>query len=65
MIINIIIIECLEGTFKSDIGNSQCKPCPLNSWTPSNGYKSCICNNGYFRPDENLINSPCIRKLFK
>jgi hypothetical protein len=55
---------CSIGTFKSTINNNhRCEPCPLNSYTKDKGAPSCLCNDGFFRLNVSLSNSPCIGKL--
>ncbi|CAF0888020.1 unnamed protein product [Rotaria sordida] len=52
---------CSIGTFKSTINNNhRCERCPLNSHTKDKGASSCICNDGFFRLNTSLSNSPCI-----
>ncbi|CAF4090936.1 unnamed protein product [Rotaria socialis] len=51
---------CSIGTFKSTISNNyRCERCPLNSHTKDKGASSCICNDGFFRLNASLSNSPC------
>jgi hypothetical protein len=55
---------CAIGTFKSTINdNHRCDPCPLNSHTKDKSASSCICNDGFFRLNASVFNSPCIGKL--
>jgi hypothetical protein len=55
---------CAIGTFKSTINdNHRCDPCPLNSYTKDKGASSCTCNDGFFRLNASVFNSPCIGKL--
>ncbi|CAF0812320.1 unnamed protein product [Rotaria sordida] len=52
---------CPLGTYKSTISNNdRCEQCPLNSYTISKGSLSCICNDGFFRLNSSIVNSPCI-----
>lgn len=55
---------CSIGSFKSTISNNhRCEPCPLNSYTRDKAATSCLCNDGFFRLNASLFNSPCIGKL--
>lgn len=57
------IQACSIGTYKSTISNNQrCERCPLNSHTKDKGASSCICNDGFFRLNASLYNSPCFGK---
>jgi len=56
-----IFKACSIGTFKSTINNkNRCEPCPLNSYTKEKGASSCTCNDGFFRLNSSLLNTPCI-----
>lgn len=55
---------CPIGSFKSTISNNhRCEPCPLNSYTRDKSATSCLCNDGFFRLNASLFNSPCVGKL--
>lgn len=54
---------CSIGTYKSTVSNNErCQQCPLNSHTIDKGSSLCICNDGFFRLNSSIFNSPCIGK---
>ena len=59
----LICLACSMGYFKSTINNEQrCEACPLNSYTKEKGATSCLCQDGFFRLNASLFQSPCIGK---
>ena len=51
------------GLYKSTISNEdRCEQCPMNSHTNERGTAVCRCDDGFFRFNSSVENSPCIGK---
>jgi len=50
---------CQKGTFKSQIGDESCSPCPARSMTMYRGSIECRCEHGYYRADKDPKHFPC------
>ena len=43
---------CQKGTFKAQIGDEACSPCPARSTTMYRGSIECRCEHGWYRADK-------------
>ena len=50
---------CESGEFKSNISNSNCLPCPLNSNSSTAGAFVCNCKLGWYRTAMDPPESSC------
>lgn len=50
---------CQKGTFKSQIGDESCSPCPARSLTMYRGSIECRCEHGWYRADRDPKHFPC------
>ncbi|XP_053320180.1 ephrin type-B receptor 4 [Spea bombifrons] len=52
-------MACPVGTFKPDVGEMPCQPCPLNSHSSAPGATVCGCKLGYYRAPGDAPTAPC------
>ncbi|CAG9767808.1 unnamed protein product [Ceutorhynchus assimilis] len=50
---------CQPGTYKSEVGDGHCFPCPKYSQGPEFGLSECKCIEGYFRAPNDPKNMSC------
>ncbi|XP_071944979.1 ephrin type-B receptor 1-B-like isoform X2 [Antedon mediterranea] len=50
---------CPIGTYKSEIGNGPCSPCPAKSHADHNRTTSCTCIAGYYRTESEPPSKAC------
>ncbi|MEJ1272681.1 hypothetical protein NN561_003534 [Cricetulus griseus] len=56
---NKICRACGQGTFKPQVGEDPCQPCPANSHSNNIGSPVCLCRIGYYRSRSDPRSSPC------
>lgn len=56
---NKVCRACGQGTFKPQIGEEPCLPCPANSHSNNIGSAVCLCRIGYYRARSDPRSSPC------
>ncbi|XP_033097850.1 ephrin type-A receptor 4-like isoform X2 [Anneissia japonica] len=54
-----ILLVCPIGTYKFEVGNGQCSPCPAKSHADHNRTLSCTCIAGYFRTETDRPSKAC------
>ena len=54
---------CRKGYFKNNLGNDNCKICPINSASFYPGAEKCLCVRGYQRPEGEDPESMCSKVL--
>ena len=60
LIITYPTVACIEGEYKSLQGvDDKCIVCPENSNSTSVGALSCDCLDGYYRVENNMVDTRC------
>ncbi|XP_068224771.1 ephrin type-A receptor 4-A, partial [Palaemon carinicauda] len=52
---------CPPGTYKDELGEFDCRPCPSNSAAPHAGASECRCETGTYRATKDPRSMPCTR----
>jgi hypothetical protein len=53
---------CGPGTYKAEVGDGSCLPCPDHSTGQDYGLAECRCNSGYYRAPTDPKNMSCTRE---
>lgn len=59
----LVFLVCSPGSYKAEVGDGSCLPCPEHSSGPDYGLAECRCNNGYYRAHTDPKNMSCTRKF--
>lgn len=57
-----LFLVCVPETYKAEVGDGPCLPCPEHSAGPDYGLSECRCNSGYYRAPTDPRNMSCTRK---
>uniref|UniRef100_A0A914ZNN2 receptor protein-tyrosine kinase n=1 Tax=Parascaris univalens TaxID=6257 RepID=A0A914ZNN2_PARUN len=50
---------CTVGTYKANVEEDECRPCPAHSTSTSSASTECQCDSGYYRADGETVEYPC------
>ncbi len=59
-----MFVVCLPDTFKSNVSNTRCLPCPANSFSNFTESTECDCIEGWYRAEKDSPETDCTGKDF-